>query len=539
MIFRDFLREEAEGVMLAHTLKLPACTFKKGRSLSAADLELLAAAGVATVSGARLDADDLDENQAASAIAAMLASEHLAPRVPHAGRCNLHAQQSGIVMVDREVIDRLNHVDEAITIGTLAPYAPVRKGQVVATIKIIPFAVRQSRIAACRELLTLAALTNSSPPLRLAPLVPHRVALIMSASSGTTPSILDKTLAVTRQRIEGLGSSLSLELRCKHESGAVSAAINQALATGCELILVSGAAVTKDRGDVVPSAIVGLGGEISHFGMPVEPGNMLLLARIGPVTVINLPGCARSLRTNGFDWLLQRLLAKLPVSGGDIMNMGVGGLIRSPHDEGEAEAPPSAPKPRIGAIVLAAGRSTRMGGVNKLLCTLQGVPLVSRVVDAACASRCAQVMVVTGFEAELVEKALAGRAVSFTHNPAFDQGMSSSLRCGLRAMPQDLDAVLVMLGDMPKITAEDIDRVLEAFAPDAPAIVVPERGGRRGNPVLWPRGYFAEICAISGDVGARGLLARHADKVTAVSIPSDAIFADVDTPDALASLERR
>lgn len=531
MIFGDFPRDEAQGVLLAHTLKLPAATLKKGRSLSAADLELLREAGVATVSGARLDPDDLDENQAAAAIADMLASEHLVPRAPHAGRCNLHARQSGIVMVDSGVIDRLNHVDEAITIGTCSPYAPVRKGQVVATIKIIPFAVRQSRIAACRGLLA------SSPPLCLAPLVPHRVALIMSESSATTPRILDKTLAVTRQRIEGLGSSLDLELRCEHESGAISTAIAQALATGCELILVSGAAVTKDRRDVVPAAIGMLGGEICHFGMPVEPGNMLLLARIGPVTVINLPGCARSLRTNGLDWLLQRLVAKQPVSGADVMNMGVGGLIRSAHDESEAEPP--VPKPRIGALVLAAGRSTRMGGINKLPCDCQGVPLLSRAVDAACASRIAQVMVVTGFEAALVETVLADRPVSFTHNPVFDQGVSSSLRCGLRAMPQDMDAVLVMLGDMPQITADQIDSLLKAFDPDAPAIVVPERDGRRGNPVLWPRRYFAEMYAISGDVAACGLLERHADKVKLVRITSDPILADVDTPDALASLERQ
>ncbi|HUY02278.1 MAG TPA: molybdopterin-binding/glycosyltransferase family 2 protein [Rhodocyclaceae bacterium] len=533
MIFGDFPRDEAEGVLLAHTLRLPTAVFKKGRSLSAADLDLLAAAGVMMVSGARLDPDDLDENKAASAIAALLTSEHLAPRAAHAGRCNLHAQQSGIFIVDGGVIDRLNHVDEAVTIGTLSPYAPVRKGQVVATVKIIPYAVRQSRIAACRDLLAVA-----SPPLRLAPLVPHRVALIMSESSGTTPGILDKTLAVTRQRLEDLGSQLALELRCAHQTGAIGAALEQALAAGCELILVSGAAVTKDRGDVVPAAIVALGGEISHFGMPVEPGNMLLLARIGTLPVINLPGCARSRRTNGFDWLLHRLLAKIPVSGSDVMSMGVGGLIRSPVDESE-EQPGAAAGPRIGALILAAGRSTRMGSVNKLLCATAGVPLLARAVDAACASRCAQVMVVTGFEAELVAAALAGRPVSFTHNPAFDQGMSSSLRCGLKAMPQDLDAVLVMLGDMPEITAEQIDRMLAAYVPDQPSIVVPHSGGRRGNPVLWPRRFFAEMCALTGDVGARSLLERHADQVTSVSIPGDAIFADVDTPEALAALERR
>lgn len=515
--------------MLAHTLKLPSATFKKGRSLSAADIKLLREAGVAAVSGARLEPDDLDEDQAAAALAKMLSSEHLAPRIAHAGRCNLHAQESGIFVVDGDVIDRINHVDEAITLGTLAPFTPVRKGQVVATIKIIPFAVGKDRIAVCKDLIAAA------PPLRLAPLMPHKVALIMSESSATTPSILDKTLAVTQSRIEALGSHLSLELRCKHDSGAIAAALDQARAAGCELILISGAAVTKDRGDVVPSAIVELGGEISHFGMPVEPGNMLLLARIGSVTVINLPGCARSRRMNGLDWLLARLLAGLPVGGGEIMNMGVGGLIRSAHDEGEGEAT----KPRVGAIVLAAGRSTRMGERNKLLCKIDGVPLVSMVVAAARASQCSQVMVVTGFEAARVEEALAGSPVSFTHNPAFAEGMSSSLRCGLKALPRDLDGVLVMLGDMPKITALEIDTLLEVFSPDALAIIVPERDGRRGNPVLWPRRYFAEMGELSGDVGARELLARHAEEVKTVSISSDAIFADVDTPEALLAMEGR
>ena len=527
MIFRNFLREEAEGVMLAHTLKLPALTFKKGRRLSAGDLELLLEAGVATVSGARLAPDELDEDQAAEAVATILASGPLVARRPHAGRCNLHAEQAGILVVDGAVIDRLNHVDEAITIATLSPYTPVRKGQVVATVKIIPFAVRQSRIAACRELI------DACPPLRLAPLVAQRVALIMSESSATTTSILDKTLAVTKSRIEALGSRLCLTLRCRHDSDAIGAALDQALAAGCELILVSGAAVTKDRGDVVPAAIVGRGGEITHFGMPVEPGNMLLLARIAAVPVINLPGCARSRRSNGFDWLLQRLLAQLPVAGAEIMNMGVGGLIRSAHDEGATEAA----RPRVGALVLAAGRSMRMGEANKLLCPLAGVPLVARAVDAACASQCAQVMVVTGHEAAQVEAALAGRRVSFTYNPAFEQGMASSLACGLRAMSQDLDAVLVLLGDMPQISAEDIDTLLEVFAPDCLAIVVPERHGRRGNPVLWPRRYFAEICALKGDVGARELLIRHADEVKTVVISSDAIFADVDTPEALRQME--
>ncbi|MBL8491886.1 MAG: nucleotidyltransferase family protein [Rhodocyclaceae bacterium] len=192
--------------------------------------------------------------------------------------------------------------------------------------------------------------------------------------------------------------------------------------------------------------------------------------------------------------------------------------------------------PRIGALVLAAGRSTRMGPANKLLATLDGIPLVARVVNAALASRCAQVLVVTGHEAERVEAALAGRPVSFAYNRDFAAGMAGSLRCGLAAVRPDLDAVIVMLADMPRITADEVDRLIAAFDPRQPAIVVPEKGGRRGNPVLWPRRFFPEMAGLSGDTGARGLIDRHADRVRVVSLDSDAIFADADTPEALAAL---
>lgn len=541
MIFGEFPCAEAAGVRLAHTLKLPQLLLRKGTVLSATDVAALEAAGIAAVSGARLAADEIDEDRAAQAVAAMLAAAGIAPRPPYTGRCNLYAQAPALLCVDAERIDRLNRISEAITLATLPQHACVGRDQRIATVKIIPFAVEQRTIDAWRELI------GAEPPLRLAPLRPRRAALILSVSSSTTERMLDMTVDATRGRMQALGGTLALELRCGHDSAAVAKSIRQALAAGCDLLLILGATISKDRGDVVPAAIAAAGGVVEHFGMPVEPGNMLLTARIGEVPVFNLPGCARSRAHNGVDLLLQRLSAGLPLAPQDIMGLGVGGLIHAweGDEAGTADEPgeppphlPAAP-PRIAALVLAAGRSTRMGERNKLLCEVDGVPLVLRVANAACASRACQVMVVTGFEAERVEAALVGRPVSFTHNPDFAQGMATSLRRGLRALPADVDAVVVLLADMPGISAADIDRLLDGFDAAHPEILVPAHDGRRGNPIVWPQRYLAEMAALSGDTGARGLLERYAGNVRSVAVDSAAIFADVDTPEALAALTRK
>lgn len=536
MIFGQFVLADALGVMLAHTLKAGARTLRKGHVLDGADLAMLGEAGVAEVAGARLAPDDVPENEAAAEIAALLGGINTTTRAPYAGRCNVHATLRGVVEVDAECIDRLNLLDEAIAIGTLPPYALARGGQVLATVKIIPCAVPRGLLDACR------AIVAQSRPLKLAELRPHRVALIMSALPGMSDKQVGGALGATRARVEALGSRLALVLRCAHERDAIADALRQALAAGCDLVLVNGASMTKDRLDTVPAAISAAGGEIAHFGMPVEPGNMLLLARVGAVPVVGLPGCARSRRSNGLDWLLHRLLAHLPVTREHIMRMGVGGLIRSPleseddsdEDEGADVAPSSPDASHVAVLILAAGTSSRMGAANKLLAEVDGIPMVLRALNAAQASRAASVTVVIGHEAEAVRQLLAPRPARVVHNPDFAQGLSTSLRCGIAALPDDARAVLVMLADMPRISAAHLDRLIEAWDPADPAIIVPQHDGRRGNPVLWPRALFSEMQAVGGDRGARDLLARHADQVRRVDIDDEAIFIDVDTPADLA-----
>jgi molybdenum cofactor cytidylyltransferase len=188
----------------------------------------------------------------------------------------------------------------------------------------------------------------------------------------------------------------------------------------------------------------------------------------------------------------------------------------------------------VAAIVLAAGRSTRMGGPNKLLEKISGKPLVRIAAEQALASPARPVVVVTGHERARVEAALAGLDVRLVHNPDYAEGLSTSVKAGLAALPPEAEAAIVCLGDMPQVTSALIDRLIGAFDPERNALVVlPTFSGKRGNPVLWSRRFFPELMALEGDVGARHLIGAYPEVVTEVPVENAAAMVDIDTPDAL------
>jgi molybdenum cofactor cytidylyltransferase len=187
---------------------------------------------------------------------------------------------------------------------------------------------------------------------------------------------------------------------------------------------------------------------------------------------------------------------------------------------------------RVAAVVLAAGRSTRMGRVNKLLVKLEETPIILWAIRALAASRAAPIIVVTGHEDQRVRKALTHETVAFVYNPHYAEGMSASLRYGLAALPDDIDATFVCLGDMPRVNTADIERLIAAFDPiHGREICVPTFGGQRGNPVLWARRFFADMAQSTGDVGARELLGSAGAAVCEVELASGGVLIDVDRPE--------
>jgi molybdenum cofactor cytidylyltransferase len=534
MIFAEMPLAEAEGALLAHSVRLKDASFRKGRRLSAADIAALAAGGQTTVVAVRLETDDMPEDGAAAAIAAAVGGPGLAAAAPFTGRANLIAEAPGLLVVDHERLDALNLVDEAITLATLAPFDLLAEGDMAATVKIIPFAVPRKIVERA-----LAVAAERQPILRLAPIRARRVGLIQTRLPGVKDRVLDKTREVTDRRLAELHCPPAVERRCDHRTADLAKAI--ADLDEAELLLIAGASAITDRRDVIPAAIAASDGEILHFGMPVDPGNLLLLGRIGARPVLGLPGCARSPKVNGFDWVLRRLIADLPVDRADIMRMGAGGLLKEiptrPQPRAEPAAAPRAP--RIAALVMAAGRSSRMGGANKLLTEVDGETMAAHAVDAALASRARPVVVVVGHEGQRIRAAIAGRPVTIVENPDYASGMAGSLKAGLAALPVDVDGVVVALADMPRVGAAVLDRLIAAFNPvEGRAICLPTWEGKRGNPVLWARRFFPEMATLAGDVGARHLVGQYGELVAEVAMPDDGVLVDIDTPEALAHFRR-
>ena len=543
MIFGETALSDAKGAILAHSLKRGALVFKKGRRLSAADVKALEAEGLTEVIAARLEPGDVHEDVAATAIAAAVSGEGVTASAAFTGRCNLIAERRGVLVLDRERLDRLNLIDEAVTIATLPPYDIVEPKQMAATVKIIPFAVAGSVMEAC---LAVATADEESPLIRVAELRPRRVGLVQTTLPGLKESILDKTRRAMDARLAALDCPPAEEVRCGHTTDEVAAAVGRLRAGGCAIVLVSGASAIVDRRDIVPAGIEQAGGKIDHFGMPVDPGNLILLAHDDAGPILGLPGCARSPKLNGFDWVLARLMADVHVAPRDVMVMGAGGLlteipVRPLPRAAAVEAETSGGKlraPRIAALVLAAGRSTRMGRVNKLLADVEGRPMVAKVAETALTSQAEHVVVVTGHDHDKVESALAGRDLTTIHNPDYAAGLSTSLHRGLAALPDDCDGVVICLGDMPRITAAVIDKLIAAFNPiEGRAICVPTWQGKRGNPVLLARRFLPEIQAISGDIGAKSLISAYPEAVAEVPMGDDSVLFDVDTPDVLATLK--
>ena len=520
---------EAEGAVLAHSLRAGSRRLKKGRALTAADLAALAEAGVVEVVAARFADGDVPEDAAAGRIMAALAGEtpHVTRAAPFTGRANLYAACAGILQVDADLVRALNGIDEAITLATLPDFSRVAGRQMLATVKIIPYAVPEAAVAEA------VALLAGRQVFRLHPPVLRGADLILTRTPGMSDKVLEKGAAAIRTRLTALGVAEVAEQVVEHRAEALGTALAQARA---ELVLVLAGSATSDRGDVGPAALIAAGGHLTRFGMPVDPGNLLFLGDLGGRPVLGLPGCARSPKLNGADWVLERLVSGLPVSGEDIAAMGVGGLLKEipsrPEPRGGGATAPR--RPRIAGVLLAAGRSSRMQGRDKLLEPVAGRPLLRHVAEVLAESALDDLICVLPPDRAARAEVLAGLSATTVINPRAAEGMGTSLAAGVAALAPEVDAVLIAMADMPDIAVADIDRMLAAFdAEENRAIVrAVSPDGTPGHPVLFGRRFFEALRGLEGDTGARAVVAEHRDYVVDVALPGRAALTDLDTPEA-------
>ena len=312
---------EAAGLISAHSVRREGITLRKGSVIAPDAAVSLARAGLSEIIAATLEPGDVGEDAAAARLAGRLAGANLRVEAPFTGRCNLFAETAGVLTLDPAQIDAVNAVDEAVTVATLPRFKPVVAGEMVATVKIIPYAVPEA-------VLDRAGAAAAGGALAVTPYRRRRVGVVSTRLPSLKETTIDKTLRVLGERLAPTGAEIVAEARVPHAAAAVSASLADTVdRAGADLVVVFGASAIADRRDVIPAGIEAAGGRVAHLGMPVDPGNLLLIGRRGDVPIIGAPGCARSPKENGFDWILHRLLADLAVSRADIVALGVGGLL--------------------------------------------------------------------------------------------------------------------------------------------------------------------------------------------------------------------
>jgi molybdenum cofactor cytidylyltransferase len=328
--------EEAIGALAAHSVRAGEMVVRKGTVVTSDTAVRLKQAGIETLIAVRLEPGDIAEDEAAFRLAHALAGSNVAVEASFTGRSNLYAETSGVLVINVESINGLNAVDEAMTAATLPAYKPVVAGEMVGTVKIIPYAIPEILLQKGVDRIGKGAL-------RVAPYTRHSVGVVSTVLPGMKPSVIDKTLAALGKRLEPARAWIMQDRRVPHEAVTLAEELASQANGDTDVIIVFGASAIADRRDVIPSAIEMAGGRVEHFGMPVDPGNLLLVGSIAGKPVIGAPGCARSPKENGFDWILHRLLANVPVTRADIMSLGVGGLLMEiisrpqPREGGENE----------------------------------------------------------------------------------------------------------------------------------------------------------------------------------------------------------
>lgn len=524
---------ECEGAFLAHATSLGGRRLKKGHLLTAADIDLARETGFESLIVARLEAGDVPEDDAADCLAKAITASGFLLSSAGTGRVNFHADTNGVFEADRVLVDRINSIDPGITLATLDQYEPVLDGRMIATVKIIPYAVSGASLDEARDLM-------AEQPFLVKPYRPHRTGLISTLLPGLKQSTVAKTARVLEDRLRPSGSEIVVKAECEHDAEKLAEAIG-GICKRCDMIIIFGASAISDPADVIPEGLRIAGGNVERVGMPVDPGNLLMLGSLDGKPVIGAPGCSRSPARNGFDFVLERLLGGIEVTGDDISGMGVGGLlmeIGSRPRPRENMDNSSGGKPHLAAIVLAAGQSRRMGKANKLTLEIDGKPMVRYPAEAA-TDVCDSLFLVTGNEHKAVEGALGGMAFTPVHNPEHADGLATSLRAGVSALPADATHAVILLGDMPGITSAHLQTMRDAISDNPPgSIIMATHEGKRGNPVIWPRAYFDALKGVSGDTGARHLLGENSEKIVEVEL-GEAASIDLDTPQAYEAWNQR
>ncbi|MBO6503944.1 MAG: NTP transferase domain-containing protein [Kordiimonadaceae bacterium] len=519
MKFEERKLEDCLGWQLAHSVTGADRKFNKATEVTRDMIDHLQSGETKTLQVYQLEPGDLDEDQAAEKAAKLISGSGLVVQKAGRGRANVIAEHDG-VFIPSDAVDQLNALDDAFSAASKGPFSKVQKGELVSTIKIVPYGL-PGKILSSLSLLEKMRVTKFSP----------FSASLLVGGAALPPKVLNTLEA----RLHAVGGKLVETVHLRHTSEEYAEAIKS---NKSDLILMLGVSAISDERDVLPEAVRTAGGSVVKVGLPTDPGNLLMFARKDTQTIIGLPGCARSPALNGFDWVLERFAAGLPVDAKTLAGFGTGGLLKEPADRSfprrRRVGKNNRTAPIAAAILLAAGRSTRSGDAHKLLSLVDDKSVIEHSAEVIAKAGITGTAVVTGNIHEKIEQLLAGSNVVLVHNADFALGMGTSIAAGAKWLNQACEFALIYLGDMPFVQPSTIKALIDS-AKDAPpsSIHIPTFNGKRGHPVLWGQRHFKALSQLKSDVGGREIIRENSEKVVEVAVNDPGILIDLDTPEML------
>lgn len=523
--------QESLGSVIAQTYNLPGKTISKGTFVTSEIVDYFKEFDVQTILCAVPANGDIHEDEAAEAISNAIDKNQIYVEKASTGRVNFKSQSLCLVRYERALIREVNLVDESIAFSIVEHNQLLAKNDLIATLKIIPFFTQKKYVDQVISILAKNELFKTHS------LNKKKVSLIQTSFEWQKKSMFKATSNVTRNRLEALDCSLNEEKLICHDYKALCSEIRSSTGSGIDILLISGASAITDRSDYIPKAILSEGGEIIQYGLAVDPGNLLLIGKVGNTTVIGMPGCARSPKLNGFDWVLQLLMADIPISREELAEMGAGGLLMEiasrPLPRALAKSVSKREKKVMG-VILAAGNSTRMGKDNKLLRNIGDAPLIRNTAIEMLKSDLDSCSIVLGYQSDKVADVIKDLNVNLILNPLWKEGQASSLRAAINTLDSTYSDLLIMLGDLPGIKSIHINSIIEEHLLTdnrKSKITIPSFKGQKGNPVIWGRSFIDDLSNLEGDVGGRTLFSEHPAAINILEMEDPWVVKDTDTPE--------
>lgn len=542
MKIQEYGTDQAEGIILTSDIAIDDRILHRGYQLNGNDLVFLKSLGINYISGIRLESGDISADNALNTLAAKICGDNISYILPENGNCKLIALDSGVLLAGQERLDKFNRMNEQIILNSLPPYQSVKKGEVVAELTALTPIMEKDAINDM-----IIRLSGNESLLGVASRKPKDAALIYTHMLGEDNEDENRHFtAVVRKMVKNLNElaiDFAEEYHCNHNKEAIGDTLQSALRFH-DLVFLLPAIPTVHAKDTLPAALNSLVDDTVCPRIPQNRASDLLIATKREHKIICLPHNYDSINSDLIDRYIKMAVTKESLNRADFSHpqtpiLGKTELTAAEKSRLVTNRDAATRDARIAAVILAAGTSSR-ARCNKLMTEIDNAPLFMKTVQAALKSKASPVFIVTGHQAEKIEKELESTDINVLHNYEYATGVKTSIRLGLRSVPSYCDGAVLLPADMPNISAEHIDAMIDKFNlnQERQLLVSLDESGKHCNPVLWSNELYAEAELVPEDSDIRQVFIVHSDYLKTVQAASG-VCLDVNFPCDIETITRK